>query len=209
MACYAVSSLVTTVNPDLEIIAGNKARWAHADHRRRGFFALHRLARYSMSFRSRSVLVLEKRMELRIAELEAVRRLTSLPSFSAMVVVRGQNIVFERYASDFAPDTAHSIQSITKTLIHLIVGGLLDEKVLELSRPVSYYVPEIGSGYARATLQEVLNMDVVNAYSEDFADPKATYYAHEEAMGWRLPEDPEREETQRSFLARIASEEAI
>jgi CubicO group peptidase (beta-lactamase class C family) len=48
-------------------------------------------------------------------------------------------------------------------------------------------------------------MDVVNDYSEDFADPTATYYRHEEAMGWRLPLDANSEETQRRFICRIVS----
>jgi CubicO group peptidase (beta-lactamase class C family) len=51
----------------------------------------------------------------------------------------------------------------------------------------------------------VLNMDVVNDYSEDFSDPKSAYYHHEEAMGWRLPRDAACEETEHSFLPRISS----
>jgi CubicO group peptidase (beta-lactamase class C family) len=150
-------------------------------------------------------MVLEKRMELPIAELEAVRRLTSLPWFSAMVVIRGPYILFERYAADCGKNRPHSIQSITKTTMNLVIGKLVERGVLELTRSVGHYLPEIGSGYADATLQQVLNMDVVNDYSEDFADPQAAYYAHEEAMGWRLPRDAEHEETQRSFIVRIAS----
>jgi CubicO group peptidase (beta-lactamase class C family) len=149
---------------------------------------------------------LQKCMDLRIAELEAVRQLTSLPWFSAMIVVRGQYILFERYASDFGGESPHSIQSITKTIMNLVIGQLVEQGVLDLSRNVAHYIPEIGSGYARATLQQVLNMDVINEYSEDFTDPQATYYDHEEAMGWRLPHDPENEETQRSFIRRISSD---
>jgi CubicO group peptidase (beta-lactamase class C family) len=195
----------TLPNPDLEIVDGNKSHWTHANHRRHGWHNLHRIARYTMSFRSERVLTLEKRMDLRIAALESVRYLTSPPWFSAMVVIRGQHVLFERYAADFAADRVHSIQSITKTIMNLVIGQLVEAGVLELSRPVAHYLPEIGSGYARATLQEVLNMDVVNDYSEDFADPQATYYAHEEAMGWRLPRGDAHELTQRIFLPRITS----
>ena len=81
--------------------------------------------------------------------------------------------------------------------------------MLDLSKPVKHYVPEIGSGYADATLQQVLNMDVANEYSEDFADPTATYYAHEEAMGWRLPRDPQCEQTQKSFISKIRSADIV
>jgi hypothetical protein len=54
-------------------------------------------------------------MDLRIAELEEVRYHTSLPWFSAMIVIQGQHILFERYARDFGTSCPHSIQSITKT----------------------------------------------------------------------------------------------
>jgi len=148
---------------------------------------------------------LEKRMDLRIAELEAVRHYTSLPWFSALLVIRGQHVLFERYAPDFGPDQPHSIQSITKTLMNLMVGRLVEQGVLDVSKTIEHYVAQIGSGYAKATLQQVLNMDVVNDYSQEFADPRATYYRHEEAMGWRLPLDPEQEQTQRGFLSQIAS----
>jgi CubicO group peptidase (beta-lactamase class C family) len=198
-------SETTTPNVDLQIVEGNKSHWSHADHRRHGWHNLYRLTRYCMSFRAPRVMTLEKRTDLGVAELEAVRCLTSLPWFSAMIVVRGQHILFERYAADFSKDQPHSIQSITKTTMNLVVGRLVEAGVLDLSRNVAHYIPEIGSGYATATLQQVLNMDVVNEYSEDFTDPQAAYYLHEEAMGWRLPRDPQREETEHRFLARIAS----
>ena len=200
-----MSSILTIPNPDLVVVDGNKGHWNQADHRRYGFHNLYRVARYCMSFRAARVMPLEKRMDLRIAELEAVRHFTSLPWFSAMIVIRGHDILFERYAPDFGPNSPHSIQSITKTTMNLVVGQLVEHGILDLSRPIGHYIPEIGSGYADSTLQQVLNMDVVNEYSEDFADPQATYYRHEEAMGWRLPRDPEHEETQRRFIARIES----
>jgi CubicO group peptidase (beta-lactamase class C family) len=200
-----MNPILTVANPDLEVVAGNKSHWSRADHRRHGWHNLHGLTRYGMSFRSARVMTLEKRMDLAIAGLEPVQRLTSLPWFSAMVVVRGQHILFERYAPDFDRAHPHSIQSITKTFLNLIIGKLVDEGVLELSRTVAHYVPEMGSGYATATLQQVLNMDVANEYSEDFANPNATYYAHEEAMGWRLPRELKREETEHSFLVGLQS----
>jgi CubicO group peptidase (beta-lactamase class C family) len=202
-----MKEIVTIPNPDLEVLEGNKSRCTHADHRRRGFHNLYKIARYGISLRAARVMPLETRMDLLIAELEPVRQLTSLPWFSALVVIRGQHLLFERYAADFGKDRLHSIQSITKTTMNLIVGQLVEQGVLDLSRSVAHYIPTIGSGYAGATLQQVLNMDVVNEYSEDFSDPDAAYYRHEEAMGWRLPLDPEHEETQRNFIARIASDD--
>lgn len=199
-----MSRIDTVPNPDLQVVAGNKSHWSHADHRRHGWHHLYTLSRYSMSFRSAQVMTLQKRMNLALANLDAVQSLTSLPWFSGMVVVRDQHVLFERYAADFGRHQPHSMQSITKTLLSLIIGQLVDQGVLDLTRTVAHYIPEIGSGYATATLQEVLDMNVFNDYSEDFTDPNATYYQHEEAMGWRLPVDPMREATERSFLPGIS-----
>lgn len=200
-----MDGVVTQPNCDLEIVVGNKSRWTHADHRRQGFHHLPQIARYGMSLRAARVMQLEKRADLRIADRDDVRRYTSLPWFSAMIVTRGQHVLFERYAGDFGPSRLHSIQSITKTLMNLVIGQLVEQGVVELSRSIKHYLPQIGSGYADATVQQVLNMDVVNEYSEDFADAQATYYEHEEAMGWRLPHDLAHEQTQHDFLSRIAS----
>lgn len=200
-----MNPITTVPNSDLTVVEGNMSRWTHADHRRRGFHNLHKIARYCISFRSAHIMPLERRMDLRIADLESVRHLTSLPCFSAMAVTRGQTLLFERYAPDFGPDSPHSIQSITKTMMNLIVGRLVEQAVVDPSRKVADYIPEMGSGYAEATVQQVLNMNVVNDYSEDFTNPEASYYDHEEAMGWRLPRNPQDETTQRRFVAQIRS----
>src|SRR5690242_9398501 len=106
-------------NRDLEVIDGNKARWSCADNRRRSFHNLHRIARYGLTFRSARTMCLEKRIDMRMTEFEPVRRLVSLPWFSAMVVIRGQHILLEQYAPDFNKDQPHSIQSTTKTMMNL------------------------------------------------------------------------------------------
>ncbi|WP_018099518.1 serine hydrolase domain-containing protein [Sinorhizobium meliloti] len=196
---------MSETNPDLAVGSDNRPHWNQPDHRRQGFHNLYRLARYGLSFRAGGVMPLRKCMDLRIAEMAAVRQLTSLPWFSAMAVIRGNELLYERYAPDFGPSRPHSIQSISKTMMNLVIGRLLDDGKIDLSRRVDHYLPWIGSGYAAATVQQVMNMDVANDYSEDYSNPYATVFAHEEAMGWRLPAEPAHEHTMRSFLATISS----
>lgn len=196
-------------NPDLVAPEGHLVRWAEARHRRRGWHHLHEIARYGLSFRSGRVLQLESRSDLGIALRDDVRTYTNLPWFSAMLVLRGRDILFERYAPDFGPARLHSVQSISKTLMHMLCGQLWSRGRLDLDAPVEQYLPEIGSGYRGATVQQVLNMDVVNDYSEDFTDPGSSYFVHEEAMGWRLPAAEGKETTQRPFLCSIASADVV
>lgn len=204
-----MAKVPTYPNPDLVVGDDNKPRWNEPAHRRHGFFNLHRLWRYGSSFRAARVIPLEPRADPRIAAMPELRRLIELPSFSAMVVLRGPHLLFERYASDFGPDQPHSIQSVSKTMMNLVIGRLHEDGAIDLGERVSTYLPEIGSGYAAASIQQVLDMDVANEYSEDYDDPYTMAYFHEEAEGFRLPIDPGREQTMRAFIGGISGSDTV
>ena len=68
-----------------------------------------------------------------------------------MIVVRGQQILHEAYAPDFGRGRPHSIQSITKTTMSLIMGRLIEDGLVDPSAKIRDYVPEIGTGYAGAS----------------------------------------------------------
>jgi CubicO group peptidase (beta-lactamase class C family) len=190
-------------NPDLLTGADRKAGWNQPENRRYGFHNLHEIGRYGQSFRASHVLELAMRADISIAAREDVGRLTGLPWFSAMVVARGGEILYEKYAPDFGPDQPHSIMSISKTTMNLVIGQLWAEGKLSLDEKIGDCLPWVGAGYAGATIQEVLNMDVLNDYSEDYANPMARVWDHEVASGFRLPEGDEREVGTLEFLATI------
>jgi len=200
-------NLRTSPNPDLAVTDDLKPRWNSPDYRRRGFHYFYRLSKYAISLRAASVLVLEKRIDRHIGDRDDVRRLTNTSMFSAMAVVRGDKILFEKYAPDFGPDQPHSIQSITKTHINLVYGQLLEQGLVDLEKTVGDYLPEIGTGYRDATLQAVLNMDVENDYSENYDDPLTSSYLHEVPMGWRLPPEGQTPVSEHEFLASITSDD--
>ncbi len=164
----------------------NKAAWDQPAARRRGLMDLHRLHRYGLSFRAPRVLPLATCHDYRLHDLEPVRWYTSHPCFTGMIVLRGQRILLERYADDFQPSSPHSIQSITKTSVHLFAGRLVEEGRLDLAEPVVKRLPQVGPGYAHARLQDLFDMAVVNDYTEDFYDPDATVGLLEDAHGWRI-----------------------
>ncbi len=205
----ASNKLSIVPNPDLVVGEGRRTRWNSAEHRRWGFHNLHRNGRYGLNLRSRDVLVLRRDIDRRIAELDAVRRMTSTTIFSGLAVVRGNTLLYERYAPDFGPDRPHSIQSITKTTVNLIYGQLVEQGRIDLDAKVGDHLPEIGSGYAGARLRDVLDMNVANDYSEDYGDPASTVFDHEIAMGWRLPGPGEAEITNRGFVRNIESNDIV
>ena len=203
------NAIATTPNPDLVIGSGGRPTWNTAEHRRWGWHNLHRITRYGLTLRSRDVMTLRRDIDLRIAELPAVRRFTGLDCFSGMAVLRGDQLLFEAYAPDFGPHRPHSIQSITKTTLNLMVGRLVEDGRLDLADTVADHLPEIGTGYAAASLRDVMDMNVANDYSEDYGDPAASVFDQEVAMGWRLPEPGQDEFSARAFICAITSDDLV
>jgi CubicO group peptidase (beta-lactamase class C family) len=202
-----VSVNVTTTDPSSDLLVGEGDRpgWNQPDRRRRAFHNMHTVFRYSLGIRAPEVLRLGKVVDRRIGDLASVRRLTGTTYFSGMVAVRGGDVLFERYAPDFGPTQPHSVQSITKTTMNLVVGLLVEQGKVDLGKEVRHYLPDIGSGYAAATVQDVLDMNAINDYSEDYKDPFASVFLHEVAMGWRLPSPGAREAPNREFVRGIRS----
>ncbi|ESY15344.1 serine hydrolase domain-containing protein [Mesorhizobium sp. LNJC394B00] len=190
-------------NPDFEVLFDNKPRWNLPDYRRCGFHNLHTTARYAMSLRAPRVLPLRKEIDWTIGERPGVARFLAMPHFSAFVVVRDDRILYEAYAPDFGPDRAHTIMSITKTTLNLMLGRAVADGLVNLDERVGTYLPEIGTGYAEATVKAVADMNVTNDFSEDYSDPYTSAFDMDAACGCRLPPEGQKEETIRSFLCGI------
>ena len=197
----------THSNQDLVAQPGEMEGWNLPHNRRASFHNLHRIVRYGFSIRAPQILKLTPCSDTRIAQLDSVKKLCNANIFSAMVVLRGDQLAYEQYAPDFAPHQAHTIMSITKTMTHLIFGRCVEDNLIDLNAKVGDYLPEIGSGYADATIQNVLDMNVVNDYSEDYSDPHTTALHHNISMGWRLPAGDTQLTSNREFLCTIKSDD--
>ncbi len=196
-------------NQDLVAQPGEMEGWNSPQHRRASFHNLHRIVRYGLSVRAPEVLKLTSSTDTRIGQLDSVQKLCNANIFSAMVVLRGEQLIYEQYAPDFGPHQAHTIMSITKTMTHLIFGRCVEDGLIDLNAKVRDYLPEIGSGYADAAIQNVLDMNVVNDYSEDYSDPHTMALRHNTSMGWRLPAGDTRLTSNRDFLCTINSDDLL
>ena len=201
-------------NPNLEVNAQRLALWNTAARRRQSFRDLHNIQRRGLGFRAAEVLALRHAENAMLAQRPGLARLLAAPEFCALVIVQDDRIVLERHAADFAADRLHSMQSITKTFVHLALGRLVAAGAVDPARAVGDYVPEAGEAYAGASLQQVLDMDVASNFAEDYAAPYAPapargepvgYARQEIAMGWRLPPAGEAEFGVRSFAAGLTA----
>jgi CubicO group peptidase (beta-lactamase class C family) len=104
----------------------------------------------------------------------------------AVVILHGGRVVFERYAGQTRPDTPHLLMSISKSVVGCVTGNLADRGVLDPEQPVTDHVPELErSGYAGATVRDLLDMRSGVKFSEDYTDLEAEVRVIERAMGWR------------------------
>ncbi len=179
--------IISVPNPQLITLKDNKALWNLPKTRRYGYRNLHKINRYGIFLRSDLVLKLKIKKNKKIGKNLLVKKMIKHKSFCSLIVGNGQNILYEKYAKDFSNVQPQTIMSITKMFVNLFVGELIKNKSINLNKKVSYYLPKIGSGYANAKVQDVLNMNIVNAYTEDYKKAFSSSFLHEPVGGWRLP----------------------
>tara|TARA_A100000164_G_scaffold192478_1_gene170871 strand:+ start:5482 stop:6645 length:1164 start_codon:yes stop_codon:yes gene_type:complete len=195
--------LKSEANPSLVVLRDNKPKWYLPESRREGYRNLHKINRYGLLYRSDLVLKLNKKYNKKIEDIPSVKKIIKHKYFCSLLVGKNQDILYEKYADDFTEKTPQTIMSITKMFVNLFIGELIEKKIINLNKKISHYLPNIGSGYATATIQDVLDMNIINSYSEDYTDPYTSSFLHEPVCGWRLPANLDDNMGQEEFLNTI------
>ena len=81
---------------------------------------------------------LKKKYKVTIYKKPLVKKMTKQKSFCSLIVGKDQDILFEQYAKDFSTNQPQTIMSITKMFIHLFVGELIDRKLINLNKKISF-----------------------------------------------------------------------
>jgi CubicO group peptidase (beta-lactamase class C family) len=111
----------------------------------------------------------------------------------AFLVLHDGEIVAERYFAGMTAGTPHLLMSVSKSILGCVAGALADRGLLDPQAPVTAYVPEVGdSGYAGATIRDLLDMRTGVAFRETYTAPDAEVRVMERSIGWRpaQPGDP-------------------
>lgn len=126
----------------------------------------------------------------------------------ALLVQRGDEVIGEWYAPGVDVNDTHLLMSVSKSLMSIVVGSLIDDGLVDPKEKIENYVPELaGSGFASATVQEALDMLVAVEFSETYDDPHSEVRAHDRAASFRTPRDGEPQNVY-DFLAMIAQSAA-
>src|SRR6202011_768970 len=77
----------------------------------------------------------------------------------AYVVLQDGELVTEWYGALGAPDRAHALMSVSKSVLGCVAAVLIDRGQLDADREITDYVPELASsGYVGARVRHVLDM---------------------------------------------------
>lgn len=92
-----------------------------------------------------------------------------------ILVLKDGEILIEGYSGALTQQRPHAMFSMTKSIVGIIAAVLESRGIVDLSRPVSFYVPELaGSGYGEETLRRLMDMRDGTDYTETYADINST-----------------------------------
>ena len=102
------------------------------------------------------------------------------------LVLKDGAVVYERYFNGMTPRSLHLSQSMAKSVTSAVAGILVGRGLLDPSRPVTDYLPELArTAWNGATLQQVLDMTTGVHFSEEYTDPYSEIGQTDVASGWK------------------------
>jgi CubicO group peptidase (beta-lactamase class C family) len=97
----------------------------------------------------------------------------------AFVVLKGDDVLLERYFNGMSRYDQHIWFSATKSLTTTALGLLVDQGKIDLTASPVKYIPELkGSGFERVTIQQVLNHSTAINFKENYTDPNSDFFVH-------------------------------
>ena len=91
-----------------------------------------------------------------------------------IIILHKGRVVYEKYFAELTPERVHAVMSVTKSFTGLLAAILYAEGRLDPTKYVRDYVPELSfSGFADATVRQLMDMTTAIKFSEDYTDPTA------------------------------------
>ncbi|MFM2301763.1 MAG: hypothetical protein RLZZ84_1499 [Pseudomonadota bacterium] len=102
----------------------------------------------------------------------------------AVCVLHCGTVVYERYFGTTRRDTPHIAWSVTKSFVGVLAELLIAEGRLDPAAQIAALIPELASsGFADASLRQVMDMTTALDFSEEYTDPNSGIGAFSQALG--------------------------
>jgi CubicO group peptidase (beta-lactamase class C family) len=125
-----------------------------------------------------------------------------------VVLFRGE-LVHESYFNGMDARRQHICMSVSKSLLGLLAGILVERDQLDPDAQATHYVPELaGTAYKGATVRDLLDMRVGVHFPEDYSETEGLYVQYRKATGWNPLGPGDEASDLRSFYRRMTEAEA-
>lgn len=121
-----------------------------------------------------------------------------------IVILRNGAIAFEQYMNGMTPRTPHILMSVSKSMLGLLAGILIDRGDLDAEQAVSDLIPELaGTAFADATIRHLLDMRVGIDFDEDYLATDGPIIAYRKSTNWNPLAPGETATDLRSFFGEL------
>ncbi|MDD5789812.1 MAG: serine hydrolase [Spirochaetia bacterium] len=121
-----------------------------------------------------------------------------------IIIMHKGKIVYEKYPAGLKPDGLHAAMSVSKSFTGTVASILVAEKKLDPSKKVTDYIPELkNSGFADATVGQVMDMTTAIKYGEDYNDPNSEVWAYSAAGNVFRPDSYSGPQNYYEYLATV------
>lgn len=128
----------------------------------------------------------------------------------AVVILHKDTLVHEAYRNGMTPRDPHILMSVSKSLLGLVAGTLVERGELAESDLVTKHVPEVAqTAYAGATIRDLLDMRAGVLFDEDYLATAGPIVDYRFAANWNpVPKDREAGDL-RSFMSVLTETDGV
>lgn len=121
-----------------------------------------------------------------------------------IMILHHGKIAFEHYTNGMTAQTPHILMSVSKSMLGLLAGAMLQRGMLDLEQEVTDIIPEIsGTAYDGATVRHLLDMRVGIVFDEDYLATSGPIIAYRKSTNWNPLEPCETPSDLRSFFREL------
>jgi CubicO group peptidase (beta-lactamase class C family) len=125
-----------------------------------------------------------------------------------LVILRDGKIIYEYYENGMGHDTPHIFMSVSKSVLGLLAGILVEQGVFDPKDMITRWVPEVGSAaYAGATLRDLLDMRVGVFFDEDYLATAGPIIEYRKAQNWDPLPPGQKPSDLRTFFASLVDKD--
>lgn len=123
-----------------------------------------------------------------------------------LVILYKGRLVHESYANGMTADSKHILMSVSKSLLGLLAGILIEKGLLDAEADATSYIPELqNTAFAGASVRQLLDMRSGVTFNEDYSEVDGLYQRYRKAVGWNPPEAGDTPSDLRSFFSEMTA----